>query len=150
MPRFHFFLGFSANTTLKWLGFSWRGMVLVQDSSGALKGLTHQFDWQWNSVFDFNSTAKGYGTSEWYSRLASRLLQVLTNIPASARWITSVDYEEVRGVPIHTPEGQPATYGIMKHPVPVAFTPQVDAVQVGSSSLCHSIVLLSCYVSNWF
>ena len=49
---------------------------------------------------------------------------------ASDWWITSVDYEEVRGVAIRGADTQPATFGLMKHPIPVAFTPQLDAIQV--------------------
>lgn len=102
-------LGLGAGTTLRWLGFSWRGMVLVKDSRNVLRGLTRQFGWQWTTVLDFAHAAKEHGASDW--------------------WITSVDYEEVRGVAIRGADTQPATFGLMKHPIPVAFTPQLDAIQ---------------------
>ena len=85
-------------------------MVLVKDSRNVLRGLTRQFGWQWTTVLDFAHAAKEHGASDW--------------------WITSVDYEEVRGVAIRGADTQPATFGLMKHPIPVAFTPQLDAIQV--------------------
>jgi hypothetical protein len=85
-------------------------MVLVKDSRNVLRGLTRQFGWQWTTVLDFAQATKEHGASDW--------------------WITSVDYEEVRGVAIRGADTQPATFGLMKHPIPVAFTPQLDAIQV--------------------
>jgi hypothetical protein len=60
-------VGLAAGATLKWLGFSWRGMVLIKDSNNVLKGLTHQFGWQWTTVFDFNAVSREHGAADWYA-----------------------------------------------------------------------------------
>jgi hypothetical protein len=90
-------------------------MVLMKDSRNVLRGLTRQFGWQWTTVLDFAHAAKEHGASDW--------------------WVTSVDYEEVRGVAIRGTDGQPATFGLMKHPIPVAFNPQLAALQVRTVTL---------------
>jgi hypothetical protein len=41
-------------------------MVLIKDSNNVLKGLTHQFGWQWTTVFDFSSVSREHGAADWY------------------------------------------------------------------------------------